>query len=449
MYILKVTLLQMGFWLTWMLIPLIVEFVPTIRSYFRLLKISRKPDRSIELAFYPTVSLIVPVYNSAATLHACIASIANSNYPIKKLQVILADNQSKDHSFAVYQQAQKDFPQLSMQWLKTAQGKARALNSAIYSCRGDYVINIDSDGILEQDAIVRMVSRFEEDASISAMTGSVLIQEELIKATTSKTLGTLQKVEFLEYAQAFLSGREIESSSNELFTMAGAFSAFRRRVLMKTYLYNVDTVGEDTEMTFQIRERMKGKVVLCRDALFFVDPIEGFDKLYMQRQRWQRGQIEVTQSLAKGRLGFFSLGSDFLVRRLLVDHTFLFLKFIWFFASFSLLFLHYSWIELLLSYGVIYLLYVGMSSLVFHNVSLLLKPFPEVRAFYRSLRGYIVFMPLYSIVLSIVRLNGIINTLFVSAQWNVRPLSVEFQALKHTIKKDVMRFWRRQKKENS
>lgn len=448
MYLLKVTLLQMGFWLTWMLIPLLVEFIPTVRSYIRLLRVGRKPDRSIELTFYPTVSLIVPVYNSAATLHACIASIAESDYPIKKIQVILADNQSKDNSFEIYQQAQKDFPQLSMQWLKTAQGKARALNSAIYSCRGDYVINIDSDGILEKEAIARMVSRFESDPEISAMTGSVLIQEELIKATKSKTLGILQKVEFLEYAQAFLSGREIESYSNELFTMAGAFSAFRREVLMKTHLYNVDTVGEDTEMTFQIRERMKGKVVLCRDALFFVDPIEGFDKLYMQRQRWQRGQIEVTQKLANKRLGFFSLTRDFLVRRLLVDHTFLFLKFIWFFASFSLLFLHYSWIELLLSYVVIYCLYVGMSSLVFHNVSLLLKPFPTERAFYRSLRGYLIFMPLYSIVLSIVRLNGMINTLFVSAQWNVRPLTVEFKALKQTIKKDLTWF-SRQRKEKS
>ena len=172
MYIVKVTLLQMGFWLTWMLIPLLVEFIPAVRSYFRLVRLGRKPERSIELSYYPVVSLIVPVYNSAATLYACIESIATSYYPTKQLQIILADNQSKDNSFEVFQKAQKDFPELSMQWLKTAQGKARALNSAIYSCRGAYMINIDSDGILDKEAIVRMVSKFEQDSSISAMTGS-------------------------------------------------------------------------------------------------------------------------------------------------------------------------------------------------------------------------------------------------------------------------------------
>ncbi|MHA5186080.1 hypothetical protein R5R53_07310 [Oenococcus oeni] len=91
----------------------------------------------------------------------------------------------------------------------------------------------------------------------------------------------LQNNEYFEYAQAFLSGRSIESSANRLFTMSGAFSAFRKEVLLKTYMYNTQTVGEDTDMTFQIRSKLKGRVALCTDSFFYVDPIESLDQLYI------------------------------------------------------------------------------------------------------------------------------------------------------------------------
>lgn len=70
----------------------------------------------------------------------------------------------------------------------------------------------------------------------------------------------LQVSEYFEYAQAFLSGRSIEADKGQLFTMAGAFSAFRKEVLYSTFLYNINTVGEDTDMTFQIREGKKRRL---------------------------------------------------------------------------------------------------------------------------------------------------------------------------------------------
>ncbi len=72
----------------------------------------------------------------------------------------------------------------------------------------------------------------------------------MIQKTQSKWLKLLQLNEYFEYAQSFLSGRSIENCGNRLFTMSGAFSAFRRDVLVQTFMYNVDTVGEDTDMTF-------------------------------------------------------------------------------------------------------------------------------------------------------------------------------------------------------
>ena len=62
----------------------------------------------------------------------------------------------------------------------------------------------------------------------------------------------------------------MESVNNQLFTMSGAFSAFRRVRLMQTRLYDINTIGEDIDMTFQIRYELKGRVELCPNAIFYV-----------------------------------------------------------------------------------------------------------------------------------------------------------------------------------
>src|SRR5699024_1924797 len=112
---------------------------------------------------------------------------------------------------------------------------------------------------------------------LAALTGTILTQRHQIKQTPKRWLRFLQKTEYFEYAQAFLSGRTIESNKNELFTMSGAFSAFRKSTLVDTFMYNTDTVGEDTDMTFQVRQRLKQKVMLCADAIFYIEPLESLE----------------------------------------------------------------------------------------------------------------------------------------------------------------------------
>lgn len=140
--------------------------------------------------------------------------------------------------------------------------------------------------------------------------------------------------------------------------MSGAFSAFRRSALMQSRLYNVETVGEDTDMTFQIRYYLKGRVMLCPNAIFYVEPISDWDELYVQRQRWQRGEIEVIRTFLSEKLNLKRIWSNFIVRRLLVDHTVAFLKVIWLFAIFVLIPFGYSPILIVMSLLLMYLLYL-------------------------------------------------------------------------------------------
>lgn len=439
-YWLNLTLFKMGFWLTWALIPIVVEIVPAIISSIRIMVRNSHKQKLTMPAKIPMISVIVPVHNSEATLFNCIKSIHDSTYPNDLIQVILADNQSTDHSFNVFAEAQNTFSDMNLRLIKTEKGKAEALNASLYGAIGTYIINIDSDGVLEKHALMNMMLKFENDYEIAALTGTILTQRKSLK----KHGTLLQFNEYFEYAQAFLSGRTIESHDNHLFTMSGAFSAFRKEAVLNTFLYDIDTIGEDTDMTFQIRQRMKRKVGLCDDAIFYIEPIQSLSELYTQRQRWQRGEVEVIQQYAND-LQMKDFFRNFMVRRLLIDHTFLFPRMIWLCASIVLLFFRYSAIMMGMSYFIIYLLYILVEFLNYICILQLLKDFPEERKFYKKQWWVAFTLPIYNFICAWIRLIGIINSMTTNANWNSVPIGEEFRRINQVIKSD---FNRKKKEDN-
>jgi putative glycosyltransferase (exosortase G-associated) len=440
----------MGFWITWALIPIVVEIIPSIVSTAKLMHRQRRMPKLKAPQKWPWVTIIVPVYNSEDTLFDCIRSIDRQTYPKQAMQIILANNQSTDDSFGAYARAQDAFPNLFLRYVNTDKGKARALNAAIYESIGSYVINIDSDGLLEPNAVKNMVLRFESDNSIAAMTGAVLPQRQLVQQVSGWWHRLLAKNEYYEYAQAFLSGRTIESFRDQLFTMSGAFSAFRREVLMETFLYDTDTIGEDTDMTFQIRTRLGKKVVICANAIFYVEPISGFAELYTQRQRWQRGELEVAQNYMAQTASLRGFFKDFLVRRIMIDHTFTFPRMIWTFATLVLIAFGYSTLVVGLSYLLIYGLYVLVGVINFISVGILLKPYPAERRFYSRLWWLTLTLPIYMFLTGWIRLVGVINAMTTHATWRMRGFSEEWHQLIAVLRDDrqtVRDYYRQRRKE--
>lgn len=430
-------IIEIGFWISWLLIPIVYELVPALKSLISLSFYKFHSKRKI-LREYPFLTLIIPVYNSEKSLYNCIRSVSDSTYPSEYIKIIVVDNQSKDNSFDQFVRAQNDFSDLIIQWMSTDQGKARALNSAIYNSIGKYVVHIDSDGILEKNALKNIIAEFENDVTIDALTGAILTRFKLIKDTKSKFLKFIRENEYLEYAQSFLAGRAIESEGNKLFTMSGAFSAFRRDKLLYTQLYNTETVGEDIDMTFQIRYQLNGKVLLCPNAIFYVDPLDDLNKLYTQRQRWQRGELETLHLFLKNKsISIRKFFSNFIVRRLIVDHTILLLRMIWLGALISLISFGYAANVVGISFFILYLMYLIISSLNFVSIQSFLKQFPLDRKYYIS-KWYILFsLPVYYFVVSCIQVLGIINSMTQSAKWTTTSLKKELVSLRRILDHDI------------
>ena len=112
---------EMVFWTAWIIIPLIMEIIPAVFGFLVLIKKRLRYRKDIELKYFPEISVIIPVYNSASTLEMCINSIVESNYPFDKMDILLVNNGSKDNSFEIFKRYQKEHKGVNIKWMNAQQ----------------------------------------------------------------------------------------------------------------------------------------------------------------------------------------------------------------------------------------------------------------------------------------------------------------------------------------
>lgn len=424
------------FWGAWIIVPIIMEVLPAVGSFIVLIKQRIAADKVKKPIIYPEISIIVPVYNSESTLEECIRSIYDSEYPNSRIRVLLVNNKGTDSSFAVYTDCQKKYSGLHMQWMNAEQGKARALNLAIYNSDGKYIIHIDSDGVLEPSALTRMVDRFEHNPGINCMTGTIMTRPDMIEKYPHRLSRIFRKLEFMEYAQAFLAGRRCASEFNAIYTISGAFSAFRKSAILKSQLYSTDTLAEDTQITFQLRYLQKDRVYISEKSIFFVNPIESVDKLYTQRQRWQRGSLEVSKMFLGENMRAGHIFKDISGITLMYDHTFSFPRIIWYLALGCLIFIGYSAKTVALAALILYGIYTVCGYAYYVSICGFLSEFKDLRRYYARQWWIVPLMPLFNLAVFFIRFAGIINSINTESSWKTRTLSEEAELFSSVVRSD-------------
>lgn len=424
------------FWSAWIIIPVVMEIVPAIGSVVVLFRKKRRHKVYQMPKFAPEISIIIPVYNSADTLENCLRSIYESDYPNDAMRIYLVNNEGTDESFKVFSECQKKYPELLVQWMNAKQGKSKALNLALFNSEGKYIVHIDSDGLLEKHALSNMVKRFEAEEDLECVTGTILTDPAQIEKYRFGMPRLFRKMEFMEYAQAFLAGRNYAAERNAVYTLSGAFSAFRKDAVLKSQLYNSETLAEDTQITFQMKYIQGMKVGICEDSIFLVDPIEDFNKLYTQRQRWQRGSLEVSTLFLKDDMSPAKMFIDPNIRTLVYDHTFAFPRMIWYLALLCLLVANYAANAIIFATAFIFSLYILMGILYYISTVGFLKDFPEIRRYY-SRQWYVVFLlPFFNFVVFFIRFAGVINSIDTKSSWRTMNLTEEKNAFKDVVKEE-------------
>jgi glycosyltransferase involved in cell wall biosynthesis len=112
------------------------------------------------------ISIVIPVYNEAEHLGACLRAIAAQT--VLPYEVIVVDNNSTDHTTSVAEQ----YPFVRL-LRERRQGVVYARDRGFNAVRGDIIGRLDADSVIEPDWIATIGQLFAADNTLAAVTGKV------------------------------------------------------------------------------------------------------------------------------------------------------------------------------------------------------------------------------------------------------------------------------------
>lgn len=301
----------------------------------------------------PGISIIAPAYREEATIVESVSSLLNLQY--SNYELIVVNDGSTDDTLSKLIQAfdLEKVDRVVPQRLKTARilgiyanksipklividkvngGKADALNAGINLSRKQFFCGIDADSLLESDSLVKLTSlTIDSPCESLALGGNILpingcvIHRGMLESTGIPR-NHLARFQTIEYLRAFMAGRLGWAKLDCLLIISGAFGLFDKDRVFEVggYLtskerYGLDTVGEDMELVVRLERAMREagkpyKVLYSYNSNCWTEVPETLGVLYRQRDRWQRGLIDVIHFHRKmfanadyGRLGFVAV----------------------------------------------------------------------------------------------------------------------------------------------
>jgi glycosyltransferase involved in cell wall biosynthesis len=145
------------------------------------MSVGHAPERVMAyngISFMNKVSIVIPVYNEAERIAACLEAIALQT--VKPYEVIVVDNNSIDDTVEV----SKRFPFVKVISAKR-QGVVHARNRGFNAAQGQVIGRIDADTRLPENWVAIVQKIFEND-DIDAVSGSVSYHDMPLSGLVSK-----------------------------------------------------------------------------------------------------------------------------------------------------------------------------------------------------------------------------------------------------------------------
>ncbi len=238
--------------------------------------------------YEPFVTVITPMFNEGEGIRRTIRSILAQNYPEDKLSVIVVDDCSTDDSYAHAADETRQSPRARVLRNIVNVGKRHSIKRAVREATSEIVVSVDSDVILDPDAVRNLVRRFTSP-KIAAVGGRVDILNR------ENWLTRMQAVEYY-FGYQFLKG--LERAFRAVMCLSGCLTAYRRSVLLelepllerRNILGVAIKYGEDRFLTRQII-KAGYETTMTLDAVCRTTAPSGLQSYFAQQLRWRRSNI--------------------------------------------------------------------------------------------------------------------------------------------------------------
>jgi 1,2-diacylglycerol 3-beta-glucosyltransferase len=236
----------------------------------------------------PTVSIVVAARNEEDAVHRSLESLANLDYPVDKLEVVLVDDQSTDRTQEIMRSAanrNKHFKVVSVTGQEgDLRGKANAIATGINHSHGEIIFLTDADCVVPRSWIKAMLNEYDE------RTGMVASYTLLDSNNSFEAMQSLDWA-FLHTLAAGGVGlrRPLSCFGNNL--------TFRRRAYDEVGGYQKlpFSVTEDFALFTAITRRTSWKYgyLLSPESLVMSLPCKTPRELLHQKKRWVVGGLDM------------------------------------------------------------------------------------------------------------------------------------------------------------
>ena len=124
----------------------------------------------------PLISVIMPVYNAAGTLHRALRSVLRQT--LTDFELILVDDCSTDESADILRSYQALDNRVRIFSTTKNSGPGVARNVGLKNARGRYIAFLDSDDFWMRNKLERQVRIFDNDEVILSYTATVLLNQK-------------------------------------------------------------------------------------------------------------------------------------------------------------------------------------------------------------------------------------------------------------------------------
>jgi biofilm PGA synthesis N-glycosyltransferase PgaC len=236
----------------------------------------------------PLVSVLIPCHNEEGCIRETIAYLAYQEY--QNFEIIAIDDGSTDKTAAILRNLQNTNDRLRVVTMTTNQGKGMGLTMGAVAARGEYLVCIDADALLDSKAIKYFLWHFLNFPRVGAITGNPRVRNR------TSIIGKIQVGEFSSIVGMI---KRTQRILGKIYTVSGVIAAFRKRALFSVGFWSNDMVTEDIDVSWKLQMRFWDIHYEPRVLCWILMP-ETLRGLWKQRLRWSQGGSEVLKKYRKG-----------------------------------------------------------------------------------------------------------------------------------------------------
>jgi len=280
----------------------------------------------VDHEYYYPISILVPAYNEEQSIVQTVNNLLRLRF--RRFEIVVIDDGSKDGTKQVLLET---FPfvretarpvryrvpchpirelyscrrgEILITLISKDNGgcKADAVNAGINVAAYPYIVNMDGDEILQQNALRLACRALLESDNVIAVGGNIKISNDVRFRDAMPVGGGMGRnpvvnMQILEYSRGFRGTRVFQDLLNANLIISGGYGLFKKEALIAVGGYDPVSKGEDMELTVHLQQyyRKNGIPFSMRfvpESICWTQGPATLRDLKSQRLRWHCGLIQ-------------------------------------------------------------------------------------------------------------------------------------------------------------